>query len=66
MENFPQLVAKWQEKRRGNVQMIMVEQRGEEVPKACVVIRGGLHRRGDASTLDDNQQPWIRKVVEPP
>ena len=54
MEDCPQLVAKWQEKREGNEQMVIAEQKEEGTPKICVVTRGGVHTRGDASTSDVN------------
>lgn len=46
--------------------MVTAEQRNLDNPKICVVTRGGVHTRGDASTSNGNQQPWVCKVVKPP
>ena len=38
-EDFSTLMAKWQEKRGGNVQMVTTEERGDRNPRVCVVTR---------------------------
>lgn len=45
--------------------MVMVEECGDGNPRVSIVNRVGMRIGRDASTLNVNQQPWVRKVEDP-